>query len=449
MSVIARLDGGNEPLTYIPGTKTNPPHHYTPSPLLSKPLIRYFYDRSHSPPSYASSSQHVNRLSNVTAFSTRTIATMPHIQPISEEDAKAIYEAIYADEPPKPHHGESHESRRHRPTTRDRRGERVDPHALHAQRMSQHQKTEAELAAEREYFEQEFTRVHGMSRWDYTRECLLAGEPVEKLHFHVNMADRPRRSVTINPEVTYQSPPITSPPAAHIAPARQSRSRPASQVGPRSTSYHEAKSLPLPPAQPNYPHIDSDIPHTPYWMENIAHTFFTLGLLLGTLISSVASSILVFILGLVHCIMTGVLLVVGTVIDGLTTILRIFFNLITCHFASGDWGWEWTHVTRAWQWGRKSRWVWEFVGRVSAETTEGNHERAAKRRSLHEARKEEYKREQEEKGEPTSLQRSASRAAVMGNPYARPSMDVDLERGTRRGITAGPNAASVGHFLLA
>jgi hypothetical protein len=431
MSVVARLDGGNEPLTYILGTKTTPPHYYIPSPLLFKPLIRYFYDRTHTPPLF-SSPYHVHRLSNVTAYSTRTIATMPHIQQISEEDARAIREAMYDEQEPMRHPGEhdrSHESRRHRdrPTTRDRRRERVDPYESHARMRPTNQKTEAEIAADLE-----FTRIHGMSEEDYRRECLRTGEPVGDINFHVNTAGRNRRSVTINPEVTYRTPPISPPPIAHVAPARQPRPRPASHQGPRPTSYHEAKPLPLPPTQPDYPHFDPDIPYRPYWMENIAHTFFTLSLLLGGLIGTVISSILIFVLGLVHCIITAVLVVVGTVVDGLTTILRIFFNLITCHCGSGDWGWEWSHLTRAWQWGRKSRWIWEFVGRVSPDTKEGNEERAAKRASVHEARKEEYKREQEEKGEPSSLQRSASRAAALGNPYARRSMDVDLERGTGR-----------------
>jgi hypothetical protein len=197
-----------------------------------------------------------------------------------------------------------------------------------------------------------------------------------------------RRSVAINPEIEYVSNPtyssITSPPPAHVAPPRRSH---LFRPSPQHAEYDGTKPLPAPP-NPHGPYGPSPLEpelQPPYWMETIGHAIWTLSITVGHLIGTAATSILIFILGLIHCVMTGVLLVVGTVFDGLTTILRILFNIFTCHFQSGEWGWEWTHLTRAWQWGRKSQWVWETVGRVNTETEERD-EKVAKRLSLHDAR---------------------------------------------------------------
>jgi hypothetical protein len=176
-------------------------------------------------------------------------------------------------------------------------------------------------------------------------------------------------------------------------------------------------------------------------METIGHAIWTLSITVGHLIGTAATSILIFILGLIHCIMTGVLLVIGTVFDGLTTILRILFNIFTCHFQSGEWGWEWTHLTRAWQWGRKSQWVWETVGRVNTETEERD-EKVAKRLSLHEARKEEYKREQEEKAQmqATGPVVPANKRHGVAALYGGRSMAYDLEKGFGSGPQPGPSS---------
>lgn len=165
-------------------------------------------------------------------------------------------------------------------------------------------------------------------------------------------------------------------------------------------------------------------------METIGHAIWTLVITFGHLFGTAATSILIVILGLIHCIMTSILLVVGAVFDGLTTMLRIFFNLITCHFQSGEWGWEWTHLTRAWQWGRKSQWVWKCVGSVNTETEERD-EKVGRRLSLHEARKEEYKREQEEKAQMQAQSQlpPANKRHGVAALYGGRSMAYDLEKG--------------------
>jgi hypothetical protein len=245
-----------------------------------------------------------------------------------------------------------------------------------------------------------------------------------------------RRSVTIDSDVVYVSEPsytdITSPPPTHIAPGRSRSFR----SGPHASGHDGSKPLPVPP-HPQGPNGSSPLDpelQPPYWMETIGHAIWTLGLTLGHIFGSFATSILIFILGSFHCIMTSVLLVVGAVFDGLTTMLRIFFNLITCHFASGEWGWEWTHLTRAWQWGRKSQWVWQCVGRVNTESGE-REEKIAKRVSLHEARKEEYKREQEEKALEQGQTQVAPANKRFGNGilYGQRPMVVDVEKGLGRG----------------
>lgn len=250
-----------------------------------------------------------------------------------------------------------------------------------------------------------------------------------------------RRSVAINPEIehvsntTYSS--VTSPTPAHIAPLRHSQSF---RFGPHDAVYDGTKPLPAPP-QPRGPHgpspLDPEL-QPPYWMETIGHALWSLGITVGHLVGTAATSILIFILGLIHCIMTGILLVVGTVFDGLTTMLRILFNLITCHFQSGEWGWEWTHLTRAWQWGRKSQWVWETVGRVNMETEERD-EKVAKRLSLHEARKEEYKREQQEKAQMQSAGPviPANERHGVAALYSGRSMAYDIEKGFGSGPGPG------------
>jgi hypothetical protein len=253
-----------------------------------------------------------------------------------------------------------------------------------------------------------------------------------------------RRSVAINPEIEYVSNPtyssITSPPPAHIAlPRHSGLFRPS----PHHAEYDGTKPLPAPP-HPHGPYGPSPLEpelQPPHWMETIGHAIWTLSITVGHLIGTAATSILIFILGLIHCIMTGVLLVVGTVFDGLTTILRILFNIFTCHFQSGEWGWEWTHLTRAWQWGRKSQWVWDTVGRVNTETEERD-EKVAKRLSLHEARKEEYKREQEEKAQmqATGPVVPANKRHGVAALYGGRSMAHDLEKGFGSGPQPGPSS---------
>jgi hypothetical protein len=136
----------------------------------------------------------------------------------------------------------------------------------------------------------------------------------------------------------------------------------------------------------------------PYWAESIYHAMYGLAMNVGSLIGTFAAAILTFLLGIVHCIITGVLVVLAAVVDGLTTMLRIFFNIVTCHWSSGDWSWGWRHLTHVWNWGRKSKWVFDFVTHVSPPQESDHDARIAKRNSIHEARKEEYKREQAEKG---------------------------------------------------
>jgi hypothetical protein len=261
-----------------------------------------------------------------------------------------------------------------------------------------------------------------------------------------------RRSVAINPEIEYVSNPtcssITSPPPAHIAPPRHSH---LFRPSPQHAEYDGTKPLPAPP-HPHGPYGPSPLEpelQPPYWMETIGHAIWTLSITVGHLIGTAATSILIFVLGLIHCIMTGVLLVIGTVFDGLTTILRILFNIFTCHFQSGEWGWEWTHLTRAWQWGRKSQWVWETVGRVNTETEERD-EKVAKRLSLHEARKEEYKREQEEKAQmqATGPVVPANKRHGVAALYGERSMAYDLEKGFGSGPQPGSSNRVSSHFPI-
>ena len=252
-----------------------------------------------------------------------------------------------------------------------------------------------------------------------------------------------RRSVAINPEIEYVSNPtyssVTSPPPAHIASPRHSHFF---RSNPQHAGYDGTKPLPAPPHShgPFGPSPFEPELQPPYWMETIGHAIWSLSITFGHLIGTAATSILIFVLGLIHCIMTGVLLVIGTVFDGLTTILRVLFNIFTCHFQSGEWGWEWTHLTRAWQWGRKSQWVWDTVGRVNTETEERD-EKVAKRLSLHEARKEEYKREQEEKAQmqgPGPVVPANKRHGVAAL-YGGRSMAYDLEKGFGSGPQPGPS----------
>jgi hypothetical protein len=247
-----------------------------------------------------------------------------------------------------------------------------------------------------------------------------------------------RRSVTIDPAVTYHSDhaslDITHSAIPQVLPRSDAQHR-NDPVGPDEEGN---KPLPSTPAGPAV--ADTTLP-MPYWYESIAHAFYTLGLVVGNLISQFISSILIFILGFFHCAITGILLVIATIMDFVTTLMRIFFNLITCHFVASDWGWEWSHLTRAWQWGRKSTWVWDFIAKIRPAADEVTEEKVAKRRSLHEARKEEYKLEQdlkaqEKQGQGSTRPRSANRAGAMGRVYDHRSMDVDLEKGN------GPTRAS-------
>jgi len=280
-------------------------------------------------------------------------------------------------------------------------------------------------------------RRHG-GDWEQRGDGQRLGPEGIRVHPRSN-----RRSVTIDSDIVYVSEPTYStmscPPPVHIPPHRRSQSF---KHGHQDPGHDHSKPLPSPP-HPRGPHDTSPLDpnlQPPYWMESIGHAIWTLGITVGHLIGTAATSILIFILGLIHCVMTGVLLVVGAVFDGLTTILRILFNIFTCHFQSGEWGWEWTHLTRAWQWGRKSQWVWDTVGRVNTETEERD-EKVAKRLSLHEARKEEYKREQEEKAQMqgTGPVIPANKRHGVAALYGGRSMAYDLEKGYGSGPQAGPS----------
>ena len=504
MSVIARLDGADVPLTYIPGTKTTPPH-YHPSkhlplyPTYFKPLIRLVSNRSHTPYYASSSRTNIDHMSRHTTYTITSLDAMPtrtmtlreqHLQYMAEQDEHSrrhegervqrgerdqfgtkdgetmeeskVREAKKNREDKQRRGNTGH--RRHR-SQRERTAEKDD---LHTERRRHSQMYVSDIqSADRKQLSRNWGRVASMPSTHIGADDqseLPLGADCENFRQTPNQADdylfaqalqaeehanlRPvtavapnRRSVAIDSDVAFFSEPLyptVSPrQPAHVAPARHSQSF---NYDPQYNAHHATKPLPMPPhlSDPHGSAPRDPESQPPYWMETIGHAFWTLGLTLGHILGSFASSIIIFILGSIHCILTSVLIIVAAVSDGISTMLRFLLNLITCQWQSGDWGWDWTHLTKAWQWGRKSAWVWEFVGRVHPETDK-REEKIAKRVSLHEARKEDYKREQEEKameqgqGQPIAGNKRYGNAAL----YGRRPMVVDIEKGNGRGPEQG------------
>lgn len=132
-------------------------------------------------------------------------------------------------------------------------------------------------------------------------------------------------------------------------------------------------------------------------------------LTLGHLCGTVASAILIFLLGITHILLTSLFLIASIVGDFITILLRYFFNLITCRYDAQSWKWEWTFTSQVWEWGRGSLWVWRVVGSVTGVSVvgqKGEKEKSSRRGHGH-GHKERPRRTRDlERGQPTPTRMS-------------------------------------------
>jgi hypothetical protein len=321
---------------------------------------------------------------------------MPHIETIPSDDANALWEAVLAD-------------RRKRARQQQAKRNR-DADARRARGEGERENAAKDMAEQRA--KEDAKDMEKMKRYHEKQEAGLLREAYDGRKGHNKVPKEPGPTQTIPPDERIDSWLYWGSRGLKRPGAENSRTKPPAPVHhrePRNRILLDddpvvrlAAMAPLAPIDPNslptHTSPEPEGPCLPYWTESVYHALYGLTINVGNLIGTFAASILTFILGIFHCIATGVLIILAALADGLTTLLRMFFNMVTCHFGSGDWTWEWRHLTHVWKWGRKSTWVSDFVQHVSLGTVAERDSRTAKRNSIHEARKEEYKREQAGRG---------------------------------------------------